>query len=830
MPVDLTNLEALFSQALEVPPGPERSAYLERACEGDAELRRQVESLLAVHERADRFLESPTGSFRTTLPDLVGSSIGPYRLMEPIGEGGMGVVFVAEQAEPVRRRVALKVIKPGMDSRQVVARFEAERQALALMDHPNIARVFDGGATDSGSPYFVMELVRGLPITEYCDAEQLSIRDRLELFVLVCRAVQHAHQKGVIHRDLKPSNVLVTVIDGVAVPKVIDFGVAKATGASLTEQTLYTGFHQLVGTPLYMSPEQASLSGVDVDTRSDIYSLGVLLYELLTGTTPFDAETLRRAAFDEMRRIIREEDPPKPSTRLSTLGGTRKTVSAHRKSDARHLDRAIRGELDWIVMRALEKDRRRRYETARDFAADVVRHLNDQPVEACPPSAWYRFTKFLLRNRAVVIPVSVLTLLTVVGLSIGTAVIARGRAVALRELARVRAERRELAAGYFEAYEHMGDFGNLIRNGASDAEAFMDQRRKTNERAIAFQERLAAQLITDPEGRFEAARCYYQTGEELRSLGRLAPAEAGQRRAITLLTELIDGSPDRPEYREALQVSLSNLGLILAAAGRPREAEAALRRALDFTAERATLGPIPAGTMRFPGVAYSATAGLDALVRLVAKDRPQEAVELLRRSCAIWQDLALDDPQWQWHLPSLRFGLVQLLSQLGEFDQAAQVAEELVRRPLNDPEMLNNLAWVFATADTPPLRDPARAAALARAATERAPNRASNWNTLGVASYRTGDWRAAIEALEKAEALEPEKNLAFNGFFLAMARWQLGNRDEARRWFDRSTVWMDQNRPRDAELRRFRAEAVALLGMEESPKPESPDAPPSKQH
>ena len=311
----------------------------------------------------------------------------------------MGVVYVAEQTQPVRRKVALKIIKPGMDTKQVIARFEAERQALAMMDHPNIAKVLDAGATESGRPYFVMELVRGIPITDYCDREQLSIPERLELFVLVCRAVQHAHQKGIIHRDLKPSNILVTVIDGAAVPKVIDFGVAKATGAALTERTLYTGFHQFVGTPLYMSPEQADLSGMDMDTRSDIYSLGVLLYELLTGTTPFDQETFRTAAFDEMRRIIREEEPPKPSTRLSSLGATRTTVSANRKADARHLDRTVRGELDWIVMKALEKDRRRRYETANDFAADVMRYLTDQPVEACPPSAWYPLGKFARRNR-----------------------------------------------------------------------------------------------------------------------------------------------------------------------------------------------------------------------------------------------------------------------------------------------------------------------------------------------------------------------------------------------------------------------------------------------
>src|SRR4051812_44045076 len=368
-------VKSLFLHAVENCPLERWESYLEEACGGDTELSRRVRVLLDAHQRADSFLEEPSPAVTVTaaspVAEGVGTTVGPYKLLEAIGEGGMGVVYVAEQSAPVRRRVALKVIKPGMDSKQVIARFEAERQALAMMDHPSIARVHDAGTTDSGRPYFVMELVRGLPITDYCDRENLPVPERLELFVLVCRAVQHAHQKGIIHRDLKPSNILVTVIDGVAVPKVIDFGVAKATVASLTERTLFTGFHQLVGTPLYMSPEQADLSSADVDTRSDVYALGVLLYELLTGSTPFDGETLRKAAFDEMRRMIREDEPPKPSTRLSALGETLSTVSARRGSDPRRLDRIVRGELDWVVMKALEKDRRQRYETANDFAADV---------------------------------------------------------------------------------------------------------------------------------------------------------------------------------------------------------------------------------------------------------------------------------------------------------------------------------------------------------------------------------------------------------------------------------------------------------------------------
>jgi serine/threonine protein kinase/tetratricopeptide (TPR) repeat protein len=427
----------IFIAALQRDDPKDRRAYVEGACGGDAGLWERVQALFGAFERAGSFLQAPAANLDTTgaivaahgngperlaspAEDL-GAVIGPYKLREQIGEGGMGVVYVAEQTQPVRRKVALKVIKPGMDSRQVVARFEAERQALAMMDHPNIARVFDGGTTPSGRPYFVMELVRGIPITEYCDEQKLTIRERLELFVLVCRAVQHAHQKGIIHRDLKPSNILITLHDGVPVPKVIDFGVAKATGQSLTDKTVYTAFAQLVGTPLYMSPEQVEFSGLDIDTRSDIYSLAVLLYELLTGTTPFDAETLKKAAFDEMRRIIREQEPQSPSTRLSSLGATLTTVSARRKADPRRLGPSLRGELDWIVMKALDKDRRRRYETANDLASDVMRYLSDQPVQAGPPSASYRLRKFVRRNKGPVAAGGALAALLVLG-TLGTSI------------------------------------------------------------------------------------------------------------------------------------------------------------------------------------------------------------------------------------------------------------------------------------------------------------------------------------------------------------------------------------------------------------------------
>jgi tetratricopeptide (TPR) repeat protein/serine/threonine protein kinase len=401
--------ESLFWSALAISAPEERAHYLDEACGADRQLRGRLEELLAAYPKVEDFLEPAT-----TGPSAVGAEvpgaegpgtvIGPYKLIEQIGEGGMGTVWMAQQTEPVRRLVALKLIKAGMDSRQVIARFEAERQALALMDHANIARVLDGGTTRgapgvcAGRPYFVMDLVKGVPITKYCDQHRLTPRQRLELFVPVCQAVQHAHQKGVIHRDLKPSNVLVALYDGQPVPKVIDFGVAKATGQQLTDKTLVTGFGNIIGTLEYMSPEQAEFNQLDIDTRSDIYSLGVLLYELLTGSPPFTGKELEKAGVLEMLRVIREQEPTKPSTKLSTAEGL-PTLAANRGMEPAKLTKVVRGELDWIVMKALEKDRRRRYETANAVALDVQRYLADEPVLACPPSAGYRLRKFVRRNR-----------------------------------------------------------------------------------------------------------------------------------------------------------------------------------------------------------------------------------------------------------------------------------------------------------------------------------------------------------------------------------------------------------------------------------------------
>jgi hypothetical protein len=425
---------SLFLALLELDDPAQRSVFLDQACTGSPELRSQVEQLLSAHDEAGQFMERPAKDLvgvegeERPASEGPGTMIGPYKLLEQIGEGGFGMVFMAEQRRPIRRQVAVKVLKAGMDTRQVVARFEAERQALALMAHPGIAQVLDGGETASGRPYFVMELVHGIPITDYCQKNGLSIDERLELFLGVCRAVQHAHQKGIIHRDLKPSNLLVTMFDTTPVVKVIDFGIAKAMGHQLTDKTLFTSFAHLIGTPTYMSPEQAQMSGLDIDTRTDVYSLGVLLYELLTGTTPFERERLGALAYDEIRRIIREEEPPRPSTRMSTLAPAGETVSLQRRKEQLRLSQACRGELDWIVMKAVEKDRSRRYDSVEAFAADVERYLRDEPVQACPPSRWYQFRKLARRHKRAFVAgaaLAAVVLLAVAGLAVSNVRVSR---------------------------------------------------------------------------------------------------------------------------------------------------------------------------------------------------------------------------------------------------------------------------------------------------------------------------------------------------------------------------------------------------------------------
>ena len=523
---------------------------------------------------------------RESFKEGVGTIIGNYKLLQLIGEGGFGSVFMAEQLRPVHRRVALKVIKLGMDTRQVIARFEAERQALAMMDHPNIAKILDAGETAGGRPYFVMELVRGIPITEYCDTNKLTTADRLHLFIAVCNAVQHAHQKGIIHRDIKPTNVLVTLHDGTPVPKLIDFGIAKATQARLTEMTMFTEFRQLIGTPAYMSPEQAEISGLDVDTRSDIYSLGVLLYELLTGTTPFDPKEMRSAAYAEIQRIIREVDPPKPSTRLSTLGEPLATVAANRSVEPRTLGQLVRGDLDWVVMKAMEKDRTRRYQSAGDLARDIGRHLSDQPVEAGPPSASYRLRKFVRRNRTVVFTsIAAFVLILIAGATYihGIRAAQLKTQLALDEASAQRAEaqtQKRLADRQRDEAQKQERIAKSANGFLSTMLSSADPEKLLGDKVTVVQAIEAAEKQLDSgSGQIDPlteASLRDTIGKTLYGLGRYNEAEPNLRRALALRRQAL------PHVCEEMFTSLTNLGMLLGDEHKLEEAEDSMREALSI--------------------------------------------------------------------------------------------------------------------------------------------------------------------------------------------------------------------------------------------------------
>jgi non-specific serine/threonine protein kinase/serine/threonine-protein kinase len=569
---------SLFDEAVKLSPG-ERAAFLDSACGGDANLRARVEELLASADRAGDFLEKPlvsqAGDFVRqavdALPSASGSAeisgpshsptatvppagaaaevIGPYRLLQKIGEGGMGEVWLAEQTEPVRRKVALKLIKAGMDSKQVIARFEAERQALALMDHPAIAKVFDAGETPRGLPYFAMEHVKGESITSYCDRHRLSTAERLVLLAQVCDGVQHAHQKGVIHRDLKPSNVLVEVVGEKPFPKIIDFGVAKATAQRLTEKTMFTELGVLIGTPEYMSPEQAEMTGLDIDTRTDVYALGVMLYELLTGALPFESKELRQAGYDEIRRRIREVDPPRPSTRVSSMGARATDAARNRRTEPRQLAGRLRGDLDWIVMKTLEKDRTRRYGSPSELAADLVRHLGHEPVLAGPPSALYRTKKFVRRHRFGVAAAA----LAVLGLAgFGVAMAVQARAIG-RE--RDRAERvSEFLVNLFNVSDPSEARGNSVT-----AREVLDRGAEKIHKELADEPLIQGQMMDT-------------MGNVYRNLGLWKEAEPLLREAVELRRRHLG-----EEAPETLN-TLTDLSRLLEKMGRPREAEEIDRR------------------------------------------------------------------------------------------------------------------------------------------------------------------------------------------------------------------------------------------------------------
>jgi serine/threonine protein kinase/tetratricopeptide (TPR) repeat protein len=693
--------EELFEAARHMRDAADRAAYLDHACAADPALRRRVEALLRSHSEGGSFLKQPaleegaTGdavSGRWVDPaDLPrpaegpGSRIGPYKLLQQLGEGGMGVVFLAEQEQPVKRRVALKIIKAGMDSARVVARFEAERQALALMDHPNIAKVFDAGATDGGRPFFVMELVKGIAITKFCDQEQLTPKERLELFVPVCSAVQHAHQKGVIHRDLKPSNVLIALYDGKPVPKVIDFGVAKATAQTLTERKVFTEVGQIVGTLEYMAPEQAELNNLDIDTRADIYSLGVLLYELLTGSPPFTAQQLRSAAFTEMLRLIREVEPPRPSTRLSSseqLPG----IAAKRKLEPARLARLVRGDLDWIVMKCLEKERGRRYETANGLALDVQRYLSDEPVLASPPGVRYRLRKFVRKHRGPVLAaVAILALLVagIAGTSLGFVRAERQRQIAegneeaaLKEKAKAQTAQKQA----MEALRATTD--DVVEQLIGARQALGPAERAFLENTLKRWQTFAAEQGDDQLARLVRAEGVFKVAYLRSHLGQHDAAIAGFREAIALCEQLAAEFPEEPEYREHLADSYLNLGGLHYSLGKLADAEAAYRQTL--TIEDRLAAECPAVPQYRQRLAKSHNY-LGILLRHLGKRDGAGAA--YRQALAIQKQLAAEypaDPEpSQGRAMSLN-NLANLLGDLGRFT----VQEDAYREALAIHEKL----------------------------------------------------------------------------------------------------------------------------------------------
>jgi serine/threonine protein kinase/tetratricopeptide (TPR) repeat protein len=788
--------------------------------------------------------------------------IGPYKLLEQIGEGGFGVVFMAEQERPVSRRVALKVIKPGMDTRQVIARFEAERQALALMDHPNIAKVLDAGTTGEGArdwglgtreeskvastpapspqplaphigrPYFVMELVRGIPITQFCDENCLSVPERLELFISVCHAVQHAHQKGIIHRDLKPTNVLVTLHDGKPVAKVIDFGVAKATGQRLTDRTLFTAFAQMIGTPLYMSPEQAEMSGLDVDTRSDIYSLGVLLYELLTGTTPFDKARLHEAAYDEIRRIIRHEEPPKPSTRISTLGQAAATTSTQRKSEPAKLRRLLRGDLDWIVMKCLDKDRNCRYETANGLARDIERYLTDEPVIARPPSTVYRFRKFARRQKtglvlATVLTLALLVVLGVVAGSIGWAVRDRASRLAaievevnsaLKEATRLQAQRK-----YAEALSAALRAEALLSGGSSqELQKRAGNLRKDLQMVLRLESIPLEGSRSTSEGEFDYAKedeayaeAFRQFGVDARVLG--AQEIADRTSATTIRLELASELDNWALTRWSMRPEGDEIAKKLVAAARLADPDELRNRIRDAQETRDANVLSDLLTTESDRVLQWPTSRLlfAALFQLDPEQLQSEQLMTLTRR------LHRDRPDDFWNNYTL--ASLYAVTEPPQYEDAARFYTVALALQPENAAAQNDFARLLAYWPRPGVDHFEEAVDLAKKAVQAAPTAAKYWDTLGIAHYRSGQWSEALTAFQEAMKLRNGGD-SLEWLYLAMIHGRLGEKEQARKWYEQALQWMEQNAPDNSELKHLRtelknirAEAAELLGIKESP-------------